>query len=82
LLAEQTGKAAVGVRAYCLMPNHVHLILTRRERMIQDCDGEAHRRYTNFVDARGRWTRHLIQSQFASVATDGRIPSVLSPMPT
>jgi hypothetical protein len=28
LLAEQTRKAEVEVWAYCLMPNHVHLILT------------------------------------------------------
>jgi putative transposase len=27
LLAEQTSKADVAVWAYCLMPNHVHLIL-------------------------------------------------------
>ena len=30
--------------------------------------GEAHRRYTNFINARGRWTGHLFQSRFASVA--------------
>jgi putative transposase len=28
LLAERTRKAGVNVWAYCLMPNHVHLILT------------------------------------------------------
>jgi hypothetical protein len=32
--------------------------------------GEAHRRYTNFINARGRWTGHLFQSRFASVAMD------------
>jgi hypothetical protein len=32
--------------------------------------GEAHRRYTNFVNARGRWTGHLFQSGFLSVAMD------------
>ena len=71
LLAEQTSKAGVEVWAYCLMPNHVHLILTPT-----DADGmgravgEAHRRYTNFINARGRWTGHLFQSRFASVAMD------------
>jgi REP element-mobilizing transposase RayT len=51
------------------MPNHVHLILTPTR-----ADGlglavrEAHRRYTNFINARGRWTGHLFQSRFASVA--------------
>ena len=32
--------------------------------------GEAHRRYTNFINARGRWTGDLFQSRFASVAMD------------
>ena len=32
--------------------------------------GEAHRRYTNFINARGRWSGHLFQSRFASVAMD------------
>jgi len=32
--------------------------------------GEAHRRYANFPNARGRWTGHLFQSRFASVAMD------------
>jgi putative transposase len=71
LLAEQTRKSGVEVWAYCLMPNHVHLILTPMQ-----ADGlglavdEAHRRYTNFINARGRWTGHLFQSRFASVAMD------------
>lgn len=71
LLAEQTAKAGVEVWAYCLMPNHVHLI-----RMPGEADalgraaGEAHRRYTNFINARGRWTGHLFQSRFASVPMD------------
>jgi REP-associated tyrosine transposase len=28
------------------------------------------RRYTNFINARGRWTGHLFQSRFSSVAMD------------
>lgn len=32
--------------------------------------GEAHRRYTNFINARGRWTGHLFQSRFASITLD------------
>ena len=71
LLAEQTQKAQVEVWAYCFMPNHVHLILTpKRYDGLGQAVGEAHRRYTNFVNARGRWTGHLFQSRFASVAMD------------
>ena len=71
LLAEQTRKAGVEVWAYCLMPNHVHLILTPSTADgLGRAVGEAHRRYTNFINARGRWTGHLFQGRFGSVAMD------------
>ena len=59
LLAEQTRTADVDVWAYCLMPNHVHLIMTQRtpDGLGRDV-GEDHRRYTNFINARGRCTAH------------------------
>ncbi len=64
-------KAEVAVWAYCLMPNHVHLIHGSHEPMTWAMPiGEAHRRYTNFINARGRWTGHLFQSRFASVVLD------------
>ena len=48
-----------------------HLILTpTRADGLGLAVGEAHRRYTNFINARGRWTGHLFQSRFASVAMD------------
>ena len=54
LLAEQARKAGVEVWAYCLMPNHVHLILTPATADgLGRAVGEAHRRYTNFINARG-----------------------------
>jgi putative transposase len=71
LLAEQTLKAGVAVWAYCLMPNHVHLVLKpEHAEGLGLAVGEAHRRYTNFINARGRWTGHLFQSRFASVVLD------------
>ena len=71
LLAEQARKARVEVWAYCLMPNHVHLIVTpETPEGLGRAVGEAHRRYTNFINARGRWTGHLFQSRFSSVVMD------------
>jgi REP-associated tyrosine transposase len=32
--------------------------------------GQAHPRYTNFINTRGRWTGHLFQSRFSSVVID------------
>jgi putative transposase len=53
LLAEQTRKAGVEVWAYCLMPNHVHLILTPTRADSLGLAVGAHRRYTNFINAEG-----------------------------
>ena len=71
LLREFAPVHGVTVLAYCLMPNHVHLILTPNTADgLGRAVGETHRRYTNFINARGRWTGHLFQSRFASVAMD------------
>lgn len=71
LLAEGCRTAGVEVWGYCLMPNHVHLILTP-----QDPDGlraalsEAHRRYSRRVNLREGWRGYLWQGRFASVPLD------------
>jgi putative transposase len=71
ILAEQMRKAAVQVWAYCLMPNHVHLILVPETLDgLARALGAAHRRWANFVNARGRWRGHLFDGRFASVAMD------------
>ncbi len=71
LLAGQARKHKVEVWACYLMPNHVHLILTQSEPTgLGRAVGEAHRRYTNFINARGRWTGHLFQGRFSCVAMD------------
>ena len=71
LLSSQLKRCDVECWAYCLMPNHVHLILTPfDENGLARAVGETHRRYTAFVGARGRWTGHLFQGRFGSVAMD------------
>jgi len=71
LLAPQLKRYGVECWSYCLMPNHVHLILTPSDEVgLARALGEAHRRYTAFVGARGRWTGHLFQGRFGSVAMD------------
>ena len=57
--------------AYCLMPNHVHLILTpQTPEGLGRALGKAHRRYSAFVNARMRVTGHLFQARFSSVVMD------------
>lgn len=71
LLAEQMRKARVEVWAYCLMPNHVHLILCpATEDGMASAMGAAHRRWANFVNARGRWRGHLFDGRYASSVMD------------
>jgi putative transposase len=53
------------------MPNHGRLILNpARADGLGRAVGETHRRSANFINARGRWTGHLFQSRFSSVAMD------------
>ncbi len=53
LLAEQAEKVRVEIWAYCLMPNHVHLIaVPREESSLARAIGEAHRLYANYINAR------------------------------
>jgi putative transposase len=71
MLADQARRHGVEVWAYCLMPNHVHLIMVPQDvEGLGRVMGEAHRRYTSFVNARARWSGHLFQGRYASVAMD------------
>lgn len=72
LLAEQLAGAAVALWAYCLMPNHVHLILVpETEDGLAAALGEAHRRYTRRVNSREGWRGFLWQGRFASFPLQG-----------
>ena len=71
LLAEATEKADTKVWSYCLMPNHVHLILVPgHEDSLRATFSDAHRRYTQRINRRNEWTGHLWQGRFGSVAMD------------
>ncbi len=71
LLAERCAANGVACWAYCLMPNHVHLILTPTSEMgLSRAVGEAHRRYSAFFNARARVTGHLFQGRFACSVMD------------
>ncbi len=71
LMAERCGEHKVKVWAYCLMPNHVHLIVVpKTEDGLRRAIGEAHRRYTRRINSRRRWRGHLWQGRFASFVLD------------
>ena len=67
LMAEWCGKYHVEIWAWCLMPNHVHLIaVPESEEGLARAIGEAHRRYTRRINFREKWRGHLWQERFAS----------------
>ena len=71
LLAQSCTDFGVAVWGYCLMPNHVHLILVPSdEAALRLALGEAHQRYTRRVNVREGWRGHLWQGRFASVPMD------------
>jgi putative transposase len=71
LLAEAARRSGTAVWAYCLMPNHVHLIVVPAdEDGLRRTFADAHRRYTGFINARHRWTGHLWQGRYGAVAMD------------
>ena len=71
IAAECFGAHGVEVWAYCLMPNHVHLIATPPEpRALAAAVGATHVRYTRRTNGRQRWTGYLWQGRFASFPMD------------
>lgn len=73
LMAEQCARFRVEVLAWCLMSNHLHMVMVpKREEGLAAAVGEAHKRYTrakNFADgARG----YLFQGRFGSCVLDER----------
>ncbi len=71
LMAHWCGEHQVQIWAYCLMPNHVHLIaVPKTAEGLCRAIGEAHRRYTRRVNSREDWRGHLWQGRFASFVMD------------
>jgi len=71
LLSEAAQKANAEIWCYCLMPNHVHIIIVPSdEDGLRRTFADAHRRYTGYINARLRVTGHLWQGRFGSVVMD------------
>ncbi|MEA3014518.1 MAG: REP-associated tyrosine transposase [Sphingomonadales bacterium] len=67
LLRHWCRKSGTSVWAWCLMPNHVHLVLVpTHEDGLRAALAPAHRSYTWEVNQRHGWRGHLWQSRFAS----------------
>ncbi|HEX5184324.1 MAG TPA: transposase [Allosphingosinicella sp.] len=71
LVAEACAANGVRCLAWCLMPNHVHLILVPpTPDGLRAALGEAHRRYSRRINEAKGWTGYLWQGRFASYPMD------------
>jgi putative transposase len=71
LLGAACAGAGVKVLGYCLMPNHVHLILAPTdEDGLRRALAPVHRRYAGAIHAREKRTGHFWQGRFGAVALD------------
>jgi putative transposase len=71
LLSQFSRQAGTEIWAWCLMPNHVHLVMVpRHEDGLRAALGEAHRRYTRHINVRQSWRGHLWQERFHSFLMD------------
>lgn len=64
-------EAGVSIWAYCLMPNHVHLVVVpESEQSLSKFFGPANRKYAMTINNRMRWKGHLWQERFHSFVMD------------
>ncbi|MDQ0473502.1 transposase [Labrys wisconsinensis] len=71
LLKAYLPKSGTRLLAWCLMPNHVHLLaVPDGQDGLRALLGEVHRRYTAGINARNGWTGHLWQGRFGSVVME------------
>jgi len=73
LLNNYSHRFKVDILAYCLMPNHIHLIAAPHEGgSLAQAIGETHRNYTRFINFREKWRGYLWQGRFSSYVLDER----------
>lgn len=71
LLAEQAQAAGTAIWAYCLLPNHCHVIaVPADEDGLRKAFADANRRYARRINAREGWRGHLWQERYGSFALD------------
>jgi len=67
LLKQWCAHERIEIWAYCLMTNHVHLIVVPKKKSnLGKAIGETHRRYTRMINLREHWKGYLWQGRFAS----------------
>jgi putative transposase len=71
LLKQYSQEHEVEVLAYCLMTNHIHLILKpSTEEGLQKVLKPLHMRYSQYINKKKNWSGHLWQGRYFSSALD------------
>jgi putative transposase len=71
LVAEACRREGVRCAAWCLMPNHVHLVLIPPSAVaLRAALADAHRRYSRRINFAKGWTGYLWHGRFASYPMD------------
>lgn len=71
LLADHKVEFGLDIWAYCLMPNHVHLVVVPSEQQsLSTCLARTHRKYALQINERYGWRGHLWQERFYSFVMD------------
>ena len=71
LLKQYSQDHEVEVLAYCLMTNHIHLILKpSTEKGLQEVLKPLHMRYSQYINKKKNWSGHLWQGRYFSSALD------------
>jgi len=69
LVTDAKSDAGVEVWAYCLMPNHIHVVVVP-EYSLSRLFRFVHRHYTRRINFREKWRGHLWQERFHSFVMD------------
>ncbi len=73
LAREHKDKAGAAIWAYCLMPNHVHMVVVPESgSSLAKFFGPVHCKYAKKVNATHGWSGHLWEQRFYSVPMDER----------
>jgi putative transposase len=73
LMSEWCDRLKVKIWAYSLMPNHANLLcVPKTADGLALAIGEAHRRYSRFINDREGWSGHLWQGRFSSFPLEAK----------
>ena len=71
ILSELSLKEQLEIHAYCLMDNHIHLLVVpKKEDSLRKVIGETHRLYSRMINFRKNIRGHLFQERFFSCPLD------------